>query len=359
MSSASNKKIREQYEKATGKKLLGILILFIATIIIAIITLNAGASSLSITKVVPALFGSGEAKDIMVVQNIRLPRVLAGIVAGTGLAIAGCIMQNNLRNPLASPMTLGISNAAAFGANVAIIVFGSGEVLNTSLGQVIISNPYIVTLTALFFALVAVAFILGLALFKKFSPQSIILAGVAINSLFTAGITIIQYFANDSTQVAAVIFWTFGDLGRASWREIAIMATVVVVSFLYFMVRRWDYNAIDGGEDIAKSLGVHTERIRLGGMFMAALIAAVTVSFLGIIGFIGLVAPQITKLIIGNDKRYLIPASALVGAIILLGSDTLARTVISPQVLPVGAVTSFLGAPLFLYLLMRKGGVKG
>lgn len=359
MASASNEKIREQYEKATGKKLLGILILFLATIAIAVITLNAGASNLSIAKVVPALFGSGEAKDIMVVQNIRLPRVIAGIVAGTGLAIAGCIMQNNLRNPLAAPMTLGISNAAAFGANVAIIVFGSGSVLNTGLGQVIISNPYIVTITALFFALVAVAFILGLALLKKFSPQSIILAGVAINSLFTAGITIIQYFAGDSTQVAAVIFWTFGDLGRASWREIAIMSTVVVVSFLYFMVRRWDYNALDGGEDIAKSLGVHTERIRLGGMFMAALIAAVTVSFLGIIGFIGLVAPQITKLIIGNDKRYLIPASALVGAIVLLGSDTLARTVISPQVLPVGAVTSFLGAPLFLYLLMRKGGVKG
>lgn len=359
MASASNEKIKEQYEKAAGKKKWIILLLFLAAVAIAIITLNAGASNLSIAKVVPALFGYGEGKDIMVVQNIRLPRVLSGIVAGTGLALAGCIMQNNLRNPLASPSTLGISNAAAFGANVAIIVFGSGSVLNTGLGQVIINNPYIVTIMALFFALIAVALILGLSLLRKFSPESIILAGVAISSLFAAGTMIIQYFADDSTQVAAVIFWTFGDLGRASWREIAIMAVIVSVSFLYFMLRRWDYNAIDGGEDIAKSLGVHTERVRLGGMFMAALISAVTVSFLGIIGFIGLVAPQITKRIIGNDKRYLIPASALVGAIILLGSDTLARTIISPQVLPVGAVTSFLGAPLFLYLLMRKGGIKG
>ncbi|HMM06689.1 MAG TPA: iron ABC transporter permease [Clostridiales bacterium] len=359
MASASNKKTRELYEEAMGRKKLWLLMLLLTAITIAMLTLNAGASNLSMAKVGAALLGSGETKDIMVVQNIRLPRVLAGFVAGTGLALAGCIMQNNLSNPLASPSTLGISNAAAFGANVAIIVFGGGSVVNSGLGQVVINNPYIVTLTALFFALLAVALILGLSLIRRFSPESVILAGVAISSLFAAGTMIIQYFAADSTQVAAVIFWTFGDLGRASWREIAIMAVTVIVSFLYFMVRRWDYNALDGGEDVAKSLGVHTKQVRLGGMFMAALIAAVTVSFLGIIGFIGLVAPQITKRLIGNDKRYLIPASALVGAIILLGSDTLARTVISPQVLPVGAVTSFLGAPLFLYLLMRKGGVKG
>ncbi len=359
MASAANKKTRELYEKAAGRKRLWILLLFLAAMGIAFITLNAGASHLSVTKVVAALFGNGETKDIMVVQNIRLPRLCAGLAAGTGLALAGCIMQNNLRNPLASPSTLGISNAAAFGANVAIIVFHSGSVVNSGLGQVVINNPYIVTVMALCFALIAVALILGLSIIRKFSPESVILAGVAISSLFAAGTMIIQYFAADSTQVAAVIFWTFGDLGRASWQEIAIMSAVVAVSFLYFMVRRWDYNAIDGGEDVAKSLGVHTERVRLGGMFMAALIAAVTVSFLGIIGFIGLVAPQITKRLIGTDKRYLIPASALMGAIILLASDTLARTIISPQVLPVGAVTSFLGAPLFLYLLMRKGGVKG
>ncbi len=349
---------RRDYKKTLAKKKLVLLLLFLAAVAAAIAAMNAGASGLGFGETARALFGFGDEKSVTVVRNLRLPRVTAGIVAGFGLALAGCIMQNNLRNPLASPSTLGISNAAAFGANVAIIVFGAGNVLSTGIGEVVIKNPYIVTITALFFSLAAMALILSFSKLRNFTPESIVLAGVAIGSLFSAGTMIIQYFAGDSTKVAAVIFWTFGDLGRASWKEIAIMAAVVAVSFVYFLFHRWDYNALDGGEETAKSLGVNIERIRLGGLFASAVIAAVCVSFLGMIGFIGLVAPQIMKRIIGNDKRFLIPGSALMGVLILLLSDTLAKVILSPQTLPVGAVTSFLGAPLFLYLLMKGKGVR-
>jgi len=261
-------------------------------------------------------------------------------------------MQNNLRNPLASPSTLGIASAAAFGANMAIIVFGAGSIQSTSSDAVIISNPYMVTVSAFAWSMVATLIILMLAKLRSFSPEAMILAGVALSSLFSAGTILVQYFAQD-VQVAAVVFWTFGDLGRASWREVMIMAILIGLAMAYFLSRRWDYNALDSGEETAKGLGVNVERVRLGGMFISSLLTAAAVSFLGIIGFIGLVGPQIMRRIIGGDHRFLIPASALMGSLLLLFSDTMARTIISPVVLPVGAITSFMGAPLFLYLLAR------
>jgi iron complex transport system permease protein len=194
--------------------------------------------------------------------------------------------------------------------------------------------------------------VLGLSRFKSITPEAMVLSGVALSSLFAAGTILIQYFAQDF-QIAAVVFWTFGDLGRVAWNEIAILGCLTALAFIYFLSRRWDYNALDSGEETAKSLGVRVERIRQGGMFVSSLIAAVAVSFLGIIGFIGLVGPQIMRRIIGGDHRYLVPASALMGSFLLLVSDTLARTIVAPVVLPVGAITSFFGAPLFLYLLVR------
>lgn len=341
------------YQKGLAKK-KGILLLLLISLILAMfVAINAGALYLTPREIVQAIFGIGSAKNLAVVRNIRLPRVISGILAGAGLSLAGCIMQNNLKNPLASPSTLGISNAAAFGANVAIILLGAGSVASAGVGEVLISNPYMVTLCAMGFSLGASFLIIGLSKLGSFTTQSILLAGVALSSLFNAGTMIIQYFSSDSTKVAAVVFWTFGDLSRASWQEIFLMAVLVVLLSGYFIYRRWDYNALDSGEEVAKGLGVDIERIRLGGMFGSAILTAAIVSFLGAIGFIGLVSPQIAKRLIGSDNRYLIPASALTGALILLVADTVARTALSPQTLPVGAVTSFLGAPLFLYFLMK------
>ena len=349
--------LNSSYKKSKNRKkaiIGGLGLLLLATTFFAI---NAGAMKLSLREIFLAFFNVGEASKIAIIKSIRLPRVLAGILAGSGLALSGLIMQNNLKNPLASPSTL-ISNAAAFGANVAIIVFSAGSIANLGGGALSLSNPYLVTLCAMFFSLLATLAIIALARIGKFSPQSIVLAGVALNSLFSAGIMIIQYFSADPTKVAAVIFWTFGDLSRASWKEIIIMAVLIITAYTYFIIHRWDYNALSSGDDMAKSLGVNVDSLRLKSMFVASVITAVTVSFLGVIGFVGLISPQISKRLVGSDNRYLIPTSALMGSLILLLSDTLARVVLSPEVIPVGAITAFLGAPLFLYFLIKGENVR-
>jgi len=344
----------ELYQKFTGKKTVLILILCALLLVVAIFAMNSGAMELDPTDIVKTLMSIGTEISSVVVWRIRLPRVLAAVIAGAGLAVAGCVMQNNLRNPLASPSTLGISSAAAFGANIAIIVLGAGTVQSSAAQPIIVNNPYLVTIFAFAFSMGATMIILLLSRMRSFSPESIVLAGVALSSLFGAGTTLIQYFA-ESVQIAAAIFWTFGDLGRAGWTEVYILAAVVGLAMIYFMMKRWDYNALDNGADAAKSLGVNVEQTRFGGILVSSMITAVTVSFLGVIGFIGLVAPQMVRRIIGGDHRFLIPISALMGALLLLVSVTFARTIISPIILPVGAVTSFLGAPLFLYLLLKGG----
>lgn len=340
------------YQKYTARKRAAILLLLLFIAIAAVFAVNAGSTNLNPYQVVQAVIGKGSNVSGIVIWQIRLPRILAAVIAGAGLSAAGCVMQNNLRNPLASPSTLGISNAAAFGANMAIIVFGAGSIRSSAADAVTISNPYLVTVSAFIWSMAAAVIILLLARLRGLSPEAMVLAGVALSSLFSAGTILIQYFAQD-VQIAAAVFWTFGDLGRAAWNEVVILACITVLSVIYFMFRRWDYNALDSGEETARSLGVHVENVRMGGMLVSCLITAATVSFLGIIGFIGLVGPQIMRRIIGGDHRYLIPASALAGSLLLLVSDTLARTMIAPVVLPVGAITSFFGAPLFLYLLAK------
>lgn len=352
LSTVNELKQTELYGRYIAKKGIAILLLVLLIAIAAVFAVNAGSTNLNPYQVIRSILGKGTDISEVVIWQIRLPRILAAIIAGAGLSVAGCVMQNNLRNPLASPSTLGISSAAAFGANLAIIVFGAGSVQSTSTDAVTINNPYLVTGSAFICSMVATIIILLLARFRGFSPEAMILAGVALSSLFSSGTILIQYFAQD-VKIAAAVFWTFGDLGRAAWNEVVILACITGLSVIYFMFRRWDYNALDSGEETAKSLGVHVENIRMGGMFVSSLITAVAVSFLGVIGFIGLVGPQIMRRIIGGDHRYLIPASALTGSLLLLVSDTLARTMIAPVVLPVGAITSFFGAPLFLYLLAR------
>jgi iron complex transport system permease protein len=154
-------------------------------------------------------------------------------------------------------------------------------------------------------------------------------------------------------QLAAMVYWSFGDLGRPLWPEVKIMAFVAFVSLIYFIHKRWDYNALESGEETAKSLGVNTDKIRLSGMLVASLVTSVCVAFLGIIGFVGLICPHIIRITVGGDYRYLIPLCSIFGAVLVLLADTIARTIISPIILPVGILTSFLGAPMFLYLLTK------
>lgn len=340
------------YLNYTWKKKIILLSLTAMTAVLALYAISAGSAELSPLQVLLTLLGQTEGQSQIIIWSIRLPRVLAAMVAGIGLAAAGSVMQTILRNPLASPSTLGIAQGAAFGAALAIIGLGAGSTPGTGGGGLLINNPYIVTISAFAAAMVTTIIILFLAQYKGVSPESMVLAGVALGSLFSAATMLLQFFTND-VNVAAVVFWTFGDIGRAAWGELGIMSCVVFGSLIFFLFNRWNYNALDSGSETAKGLGVNVEGTRQWGMFFASLITATVVSFLGIIAFIGLVAPHLVKRLIGGDNRFLIPASGVMGALLLLAADTLARRIIAPVVLPVGAVTSFLGAPLFLYLLVR------
>ena len=344
----------EVYHRHIKKKFFILTVLIVLTFILVVLAINAGAANMNPLEVLKTLFGQSGEKASIVIWRIRMPRVIAALVAGAGLAIAGCVMQTTLKNPLASPSTLGISNAAAFGANVAIIGFGAGTILQTAGDAVSISNPYLVTICSFVCSMATILLILSLSNMRGFSPSAIVLSGVALGSIFSAGTTIIQYFAASDIKIAAAIFWTFGDLGRATWGEVLILSIIAIASVFYFFLKRWDYNALANGEETAKSLGVDTKKIRFWSLLIASLITAVAVSFLGIIGFIGLVAPQAMRRILGADHRFLIPASALAGAVILLAADILARSIISPIILPVGAITSILGGPMFLFLLMKE-----
>jgi len=342
----------DAYSGYIRKKVLFLAACTGGLVLLALISVGVGSVMIPFSEVINTLLYHSTGNAEMIIWNIRLPRVLAAAACGIGLAAAGVVMQSVLRNPLSSPYTLGVSQAAAFGAAVAITMFGAGTLGRLVSDAIVVNNPYIVTICAFLSSLVATLAILLVAKYRSTSPEVMILVGVALAALFTAGTTFLQYFSS-AEQIAAIVFWTFGDVGRATWSDLAIIIAVITPCVIYFMLRRWDYNALDSGDETAKSLGVSAERVRTIAMFLSSLIAAVVVSFLGIIGFIGLVSPHMVRRIIGDDQRYLLPGSCIVGGIILLGADTVARIIIAPAVLPAGVLTAFLGAPLFLYLLIR------
>lgn len=342
------------YGQYTRRKVnfgLGLLILVLLCSVYAV---SVGPVQIPLKDIVKVMLGRGGSSEYsLIIINMRLPAVVAAVIAGFGLAIAGAVMQVVLRNPLGSPFTLGISQGAAFGASISIVFLGAGTIQSNFSDAILINNLTLTTIGAFLGAIAGTIAIVVLARLRRLSPEAVILGGIAVGSLFNAGTMLVECFATD-TEVASIVFWLFGDVTRASWGQISIMFGVVSAGFVYFFLNRWNYNALDSGEEVARGLGVNTEGVRLMGMVVSSLITAVIVSFLGIIGFIGLLSPHITRRIIGNDNRFLLPISGLMGALILLVSGTLSRLVIRPAILPVGIITSFLGAPLFLYILARR-----
>jgi iron complex transport system permease protein len=243
-----------------------------------------------------------------------------------------------LKNPLGSPSTLGISQGAAFGAALSIVAF-EAKVLP-------------VTFFAFGGSIAATLVILVLARLKQLTPEAIILAGVALSALFHSATILIQYLASE-TELAMVVFWTFGDVARSNWREIGVLGGMVFLASGFLIALRWDFNALSSGEEAAKGLGVRVEGLRVSGMVVAALVSALATAFHGVIAFIGLIAPHMARRLVGNNHTLLIPFSAVLGALLLLTADTLGRVLIGSGALPVGVITSFLGAPMFLYLLVR------
>jgi len=292
-------------------------------------------------QLMPDHFASTELADT-IVWNIRLPRALFGIVAGASLAVGGCILQGILKNPLASDYTLGIAQGAGFGAALAII-FGSG----------LIKGEYLIVGNAFLFSLLPTFFIFGMSRYKRATPETLILAGIAMMYLFGAAIILVQFFGS-SDAVTAVVFWMVGDLGKATWDKLIPMSLMMIFCMPYLISKSFELNVMGAGDESAKSLGVNVERSRVIMMLITSLMISSVVCFTGAIGFVGLVGPHIARMIIGGDNRFLIPAAGLFGSILLAGSDMVATQVISPTILPVGVVTSFMGVPVFIYLIMKS-----
>ena len=354
MNSTKVREIKDDYESHFGRKLAFLGAVTVLLIVLAVFSLGIGAVNFSFLETLKALSGGGSQMARTIIWNIRAPRVLTAILVGAGLAVAGAALQSLLRNPLASPYTLGISNAAAFGAAFSVVILGAGSTGAADSG-VVLTNPYITTASAFAWSLLAVMVIVMLGKYKNSSPVTLILTGIAMGSLFTAGYTVLQYFA-DQTQLSSIVFWTFGDVGRTSWVQLAVIVGAVVPISLYFIYRGWSFRAMSSGDETARSLGVNPSRLRLAGTLLSGFVTALMVSFVGVIGFVGLVVPHIVRRCIGGEERYLVPAACLVGSLLLLGSDTAARTIVAPIVLPVGILTSFLGVPLFIYLVIRGKG---
>lgn len=326
-----------------------------AVVLLALAALFVGSSNMTFSESASALFGNGSPAQVRIIWKVRVPRVIAAIVAGAGLSVSGLIMQTCLNNPMASPSTLGVSNAAVFGANLSIIGFAGGflstghNVENYTAGM----NPFAASLMAFVFSALSILLILGLCRLKSFRPGVVVLAGIAIGAVWTAATSILQFYATDVGLSAAVV-WTFGDLGRAKYETDLIMAILVIAGIVFFMILSWRFNALLSGDAAAKSLGVNVDLLRFLSMLIASLITAVCVSFLGIIGFVGIICPHTVKRILGQDHRISIPASALFGSVLLLLADTASRSIGNGSALPVGAITSLLGAPFFLAIIFSR-----
>jgi len=271
--------------------------------------------------------------DFYIIYEIRVPRSLAAIFVGASLAIAALVMQYILKNPLASPFTLGISHGALFGASVSIMFF----------------NSLYLEGFAFLGANVVTFLILALSKLRGFSATILILSGVAISALFGSLSMFLQYFSDD-LELSAIINWSFGDLSRSEYNKVLVVAIIFIISFIIFYKKRWDFNSFDIVE--SENVGVDIKKITILSLLLATLLSSISVSYFGVIAFIGLIAPHFARLISG-DFRFLLPLSALIGALLLLVSDFISRIILYPIEIPVGILTSFIGAPLFLALLIK------
>ena len=276
-----------------------------------------------------------------VVWNIRFPRILGGILAGFGLGICGCVMQAVLKNPLASPFTLGITAGAQFGISIAAVI-----------GISILGGPFFIIGNAFVFALICSLFIIGLAAIKGATSENLVLAGIAVNYFFTAISQLLKYFASDE-QLRLMTNWGMGDLAAFSWTNSQILLAVFVICIPLLMSKCWDLNIMTAGDETAKSIGVNAERTRIFIMVVSSLLVATVVCFMGTIAFVGLVAPHMARMVIGGDHRFLIPASGVLGALVLMSADAVGMNLIAPTIIPTGIMTSIVGVPFFMYLMMK------
>ena len=336
-----------EYRKLTTKRIGFIAVCAVACLLLSIYAATVGSYPISsgdvFNSILDAILGrTPEDYGIYhIVVNLRMPAIVTALVCGFGLAIAGVCMQSMLKNPLADPYTMGISSGAGFGAALAMIlgieiIGGAGTVAN-----------------AFVFAILPAMVILFLSKFRNATPTMMILCGIALMYLFNAATQLFMLIA-DPEDLSAVYKWMIGSVDGTSMNEAVIVLIVAILGTIYVQYMSNQLNLMGLGDESAKTLGVDVERKRLILLIVVTLVAATVVSFTGIIGFIGLVAPHMVRAIIGTDNKYLIPASGFFGAFLLLLSHLVAMTIAQPTVLPVGVITSCIGGPLFLFLILRN-----
>jgi iron complex transport system permease protein len=286
----------------------------------------------------------------LIVVGFRLPRIFLAILTGISLAVAGTVMQGLLRNPLVSPFTLGLSSAASFGAALAIVL-GPGIVA----GLFLVNYDMFIVVMAFLFGWLSMLLVYWISRSRGTTQSTLILAGVVIGYLFTAGVMALKYTTNNE-KLRELMIWLMGGMWGASWSAVLLLIPLVIICFFLLERMSWDLNSLSTGDDVARNLGINVERLRLSGLMISTFAASCCLAFTGIIGFIGLMGPHICRMIIGSDHRYLIPCSGLMGAAILLISDTAARTIMSPVEIPVGIIMYAIGGVFFLFLIMRGRG---
>lgn len=328
----------------SAKKILGtIALLFVFLTLIMGLSLFLGSAQISPVEILMAFFKKGSLSEgtAQVVFHLRLPRILFAATVGYALSLGGVVFQAVLRNPLADPFILGVSSGAGFGAVIAILLglgFGWG-----------------VPLFAFFGALLSIATVLAIGR-RDIGVESstILLSGVIVNAFLTA---FIMFFISTSSdaRLHSMLFWLYGDLSQAKYWPLYLIWPVLVgcTALIYGFSRH--LNIITIGEEMAAQVGVRLESVVWINVISVSLLMGLVVSFSGIIGFVGLLVPHLMRMLLGSDHRILIPASALGGAMFMIIADTIARTIISPNELPVGVVTAFVGAPFFIYLLKTRG----
>jgi iron complex transport system permease protein len=307
-------------------------------------SLALGASRLPLETVVRALIGSGDETARAIVLQLRLPRAVLAVLVGGALALAGCVFQALLRNPLAEPYVLGVSGGAAVGA-VGAMVLGWASMA-----------PWSLPLAAFAGALAAIAVVLRIALAvgPSLNPRVLILAGVVVGAFFNAVILLLLTLA-DVESFRSAVFWMMGNLSGADWPSVGILVAYLVPVGLLLGAMARPLNLLAMGEETATYLGVRVERVKWAAYLATSLLVAAAVAMSGVIGFVGLIVPHALRLVWGSDHRLLLPASVLGGGAFLLATDTLARTVAAPMELPTGVVTALAGVPLFVLLLIRSG----
>jgi iron complex transport system permease protein len=278
----------------------------------------------------------------LVIWRIRLPRILMASLAGYGLAVCGSVMQSVLDNPMASPYTLGVSSGASFGAALAILLDVS-----------FIDGQYFIVFNAFVFAILTSFIVFSFSSRFNASPETMILTGIGLAYLFSAFTILLEYFSSPEA-VYNLQFWINGSLGKATWNKITFASVVQLISIPILYTKALDLDILAYGEEQATSLGIDVRLTRIISSGLVSIIAASIVSFTGVIGFIGLVSPHLARILLGNENRKIMIYGGVIGATLLVVSDIVSSQVLSPLILPIGAITSLLGAPFFIYLIQKR-----